>query len=167
MEVRTPAVSRRPQHSRRQGRIAAVLFPRLRLRVVATYASAAALAIAAGLFAASPANAAFSGATLLNRLSNTCLDVQGGVSTAGTPVMISTCNGAASQRFTTTTANQVQVTIGGVTNCLDANASGTANGTKVIIWPCHGGTNQQWTLGADNSIHGVASGRCIDIFANA
>jgi hypothetical protein len=144
-----------------------VLFPRLRLRVVATYASAAALAIAAGLFAASPANAAFSGATLLNRLSNTCLDVQGGVSTAGTPVMISTCNGAASQRFTTTTANQVQVTIGGVTNCLDANASGTANGTKVIIWPCHGGTNQQWTLGADNSIHGVASGRCIDIFANA
>jgi hypothetical protein len=141
--------------------------PRFRLRTITTCAAAILLLTAGGLFAASPAQAAFSGATLLNKLSNTCLDVQGGVSTAGTAVVISTCTGAASQRFTTTATNQVQVTIGGVTNCLDANASGIVNGTKVIIWPCHAGTNQQWTLGADNSIHGVASGRCIDIFGNA
>jgi hypothetical protein len=148
-------------------RISAAIPARFRLRPLATYAAAILLLTAGGLISASPAQAAFSGATLLNRLSSSCLDVRGGVSTAGTQVEINTCTGAASQRFTTTATNQVQVTIGGVTNCLDANASGTVNGTRVIIWPCHGGTNQQWTLGADNSIHGVVSGRCIDINANA
>ncbi|MDQ1654660.1 MAG: hypothetical protein QOI35_3860 [Cryptosporangiaceae bacterium] len=138
-----------------------------RLRTYATYATAVLAVATAGVLAAVPAQAALSGATLTNKLSSSCLSVRGGVSTAGTAVEINTCGGTESQKFTTTTANQLQVTIGGVTSCLDANASGTANGTKLIIWPCHTGTNQQWTVGTDNSIHGVASGRCVDINANA
>jgi hypothetical protein len=140
---------------------------RFRLRTIATYAAAILLVATAALLASAPAQAAFTSATLLNKLSNTCLDVHGSASTAGTAVEISTCTGAANQKFTTTSTGQIQVTIGGVTNCLDANGSQTGNGTKVIIWPCHSGTNQQWTHNADNSIRGVASGRCIDISGSA
>jgi chitinase len=130
--------------------------------------AAAALMVVAGVtIAATPAQAAFTGAPLLNKLSNTCLDVHGATSTAGNAVEIFTCNGGANQKFTTTSSGQIQVTIGGVTNCLDAYNGNTGNGTKIIIWPCHAGTNQQWTQNADNSIRGVASGRCIDIYGSA
>jgi hypothetical protein len=166
MEAAAPAVSRRPPPStRRHGRAGA---PKpFRVRTIAGYATAILLVAAVGLLASSPAQAAFSGARLLNKLSNTCMDVHGNVSTAGAVVEINTCSSGASQKFTTTSSGQIQVTIGGVTNCLDAYNGDTGNGTKIIIWPCHTGTNQQWTLGADNSIKGVASGRCIDIYGSA
>jgi hypothetical protein len=141
--------------------------PHSPLRRLATYAATFLLVATAGVLVAAPAQAAFTGATLLNKLSSTCLDVHGSASTAGTAVEISTCSGAANQKFTTTASNQIQVTIGGVTNCLDAYNGDTGNGTKIIIWPCHAGTNQQWTHNADNSIRGVASGRCIDIYGSA
>jgi chitosanase len=130
--------------------------------------AATAIAVATVGFIATPADAAFTSAPLVNKRSNTCLNVRGGASTAGTAVDISTCtSGAANQKFSTTSGNQIQVTIGGVTRCLDANGSQTGNGTKIIIWSCHSGTNQQWTHNADNSIRGVASGRCIDINGSA
>jgi chitinase len=119
--------------------------------------------VAATVVVATPAQAAFTGATLLNKLSKTCLTVRGSASAAGTAVEITTCAGTPNQKFTTTSSGQIQVTIGSVTNCLDASSSGTANGTKLIIWPCHSGTNQRWTHNADNSLRGVASGRCVDI----
>jgi chitosanase len=135
------------------------------LRAVAL--SAVAVAVAAVALVASPAEAAFTSVPLVNKLSNTCLDVHGGSNTPGTAVEIFTCGGGANQRFTTTSSGQIQVTVGGAVRCLDANASGTGNGTKIIIWTCHSGTNQRWTHNADNSIRGVASGRCIDIYGSA
>jgi hypothetical protein len=142
--------------------------PKQRIRPLAAYAGAVVLVVAGGLLASpAPAQAAFNGASLLNKLSNSCMSVRGNVSTAGTPVEITTCTGAANQKFTTTASGQIQVTIGGVTNCLDADGANTGNNTRIIIWPCHTGTNQQWVHNADNSLRGVASGRCIDIFGSA
>jgi hypothetical protein len=138
-----------------------------RIRRTATQAAVAALVLAGsligGLLVAAPAQAAFTAATLLNSKSATCMDVKGGVSTAGTAVQISTCTGAAGQKFTTTSAGEIRVTIGSVTQCLDPNGGATANGTKLIIWPCTGGNNQKWTQQGNNSFIGTKSGRCLDI----
>ncbi|GAB3809584.1 non-reducing end alpha-L-arabinofuranosidase family hydrolase [Micromonospora zhanjiangensis] len=48
--------------------------------------------------------------------------------------------------------------------CLDANGAGTANGTAVIIWDCNGQANQQWNINSNNTISGVQSGRCLDVW---
>jgi chitosanase len=134
---------------------------------IAAYLAAAVLATAGGIIVGlMPADAALTSSPLVNKLSNTCLDVHGASSTPGSALEIFTCNGGANQKFTAT-GGRIQVTIGGVTNCLDAYNGNTGNGTKIIIWPCHSGTNQQWTIGADNSIKGAASGRCIDIYGSA
>jgi hypothetical protein len=91
------------------------------------------------------------------------MDVKDGSNAAGTAVQISTCNGGQNQKFTSTAAGELQVTISGQTRCLDAYDSQTSNNTKIIIWPCHGGTNQKWTLAANGEIRGSASNRCLDI----
>ncbi len=132
-------------------------------RRMAAYAAAVLLVATGGLLITTPAQAEFTGATLVNGLSNTCMDVRGWSNAPGTPVEIWTCHGGDNQKFTTTGDGQIQVTINGVTNCLDADGWGTGNGTRIIIWTCHGGSNQQWTHNGDNSLRGVGSGRCIDL----
>jgi O-glycosyl hydrolase len=99
---------------------------------------------------------------LVNPVSGRCLDVTGNAGADGTPVELWSCNGGANQQWTATSANELRVTIGGVTKCLDASGQGTADGTKVIIWACTGGANQKWNLGADQTVVGVASGKCLD-----
>jgi predicted chitinase len=112
---------------------------------------------------ATPAQAAFSGATLVNKLSGSCMTARASSTTPGTPVVIRDCLGVESQKWTTTTAGEVRVTIAGVTRCLDASAGGTANGTKMIIWNCQNSGNQKFTQNANNSITATKSGRCLDI----
>jgi chitinase len=133
------------------------------IRRIAAIAVTAGVTAVAGLVAATPAQAAFTGATLLNKRSSTCMTVKGGVATVGTAVTIRDCDTSTSQKWTTTTAGEIRVTIGGVTRCLDAYDGGTANGTKLIIWNCQGSGNQKFTHNADNSIRATASGRCLDI----
>jgi predicted chitinase len=128
---------------------------------IATIAAVA--LVAAGIVIAAPAEAAFSGTTLVNGRSGSCLDVRGASNAPGTAVQIAACTGAESQRFTTTAASEVRVTIGGVARCLDASGGGTANGNPVIIWTCQGSGNQRWTHNANNSITNTKSGRCLDI----
>ncbi|WFE39341.1 RICIN domain-containing protein [Micromonospora sp. WMMD998] len=91
--------------------------------------------------------------------SGRCLDVPNGSATNGTQVQLYDCWGGTPQRWTYTSAKQLQV-LGN--KCLDANGRGTANGTSVIIWDCNGQSNQQWNLNANGTITGVQSGRCLD-----
>ena len=91
--------------------------------------------------------------------SGRCLDVPNGSTTNGTAVQLYDCWGGTMQRWTYTSAKQLQV-LGN--KCLDANGRGTANGTSVIIWDCNGQPNQQWNLNANGTISGVQSGRCLD-----
>ncbi|MDO3684936.1 RICIN domain-containing protein [Micromonospora sp. C28ISP2-4] len=91
--------------------------------------------------------------------SGRCLDVPNGSTTNGTAVQLYDCWGGTMQRWTYTSAKQLQV-LGD--KCLDASGRGTANGTSVIVWDCNGQPNQQWNLNADGTISGVQSGRCLD-----
>nr|WP_237557809.1 ricin-type beta-trefoil lectin domain protein [Streptomyces sp. SID5470] len=54
----------------------------------------------------------------------------------GTLAGIWDCNGAANQRFTSTSAGELRV-YGGA-KCLDVVGAATANGTAVNIWDCNG-----------------------------
>jgi hypothetical protein len=74
-------------------------------------------------------------------------------------VQLYDCSGGTNQRWTYTSAKQLQVY---GNKCLDAYAKGTVNGTAVAIWDCNGGTNQQWNVNSNGTISGVQSGLCLD-----
>jgi predicted chitinase len=131
---------------------------RSRLAAVATV-----LMVAGILTHAAPAQAAFSGATLVNQRAGICMTARASSTTPGTPVVIRDCLGVESQKWTTTTAGEIRVTISGVTRCLDAFDGGTANGTKLIIWNCQNSGNQKFVHNGNNSISATRSGRCLDI----
>jgi chitinase len=137
---------------------------RSRLRGLAVIAAVTSLTATAALIAvASPAQAAFTAKTLVNKLSSKCMTVKGGVATAGTAVTITDCGSSASQQWSTTTAGEVRVSINGATLCLDANGGATANGTKFIVWTCTSGPNQKFVQNANNSLTHTKSGRCLDV----
>jgi hypothetical protein len=140
---------------------------RIRLRHALAVSSAAVVVVAATIALAPNAGAAINSSTLVNPISNKCLDVTDVRNDGGAPLQIWDCHGGENQRFTSTAAGELRVTIRGVTMCLDAAGGSTADGTSVIIWPCHGGTNQKWNLNADNTITGVQSGKCMDVTGNS
>ncbi|NJP48407.1 glycoside hydrolase family 27 protein [Actinacidiphila epipremni] len=76
-----------------------------------------------------------------------CLDVPNSTTTAGTQVEIWSCNGAANQTWTHTSANQLTGYSGGSQMCLDADNNQTVPGTKVQIRYCNGQSSQKWVLG--------------------
>jgi O-glycosyl hydrolase len=91
--------------------------------------------------------------------SGRCLDDTGNPAN-GVQVYIWDCtSGNANQRFSYTSASQLQI----AGKCLDANGQGTTNGTKVILWTCNGQANQQWKLNVNGTITGVQSGLCLDV----
>ncbi|HJP74701.1 MAG TPA: ricin-type beta-trefoil lectin domain protein, partial [Pseudonocardiaceae bacterium] len=92
-----------------------------------------------------------------------CLDDPNSTTTLGTQQRIWDCDGGASQTWTHTAANQLTLTVGGMTLCLDANNNQTAPGTAVQTWSCDGGANQQWQLNANGTVTGVQSGLCLDV----
>src|SRR6266508_4646888 len=140
----------------------------IRLRKVLSVATAGAVVVTAAVILMRPAEAAITSSQLVNPISGKCLDVTGNSNANGTQVEIWTCktSGADNQKWTSTSAGELRVTIGGVTKCLDAFNNQTANGTKIEIWSCNGGANQKWTLTSDSTIVGVQSGKCLDIFGN-
>ncbi|WFE36137.1 arabinofuranosidase catalytic domain-containing protein [Micromonospora sp. WMMD975] len=91
--------------------------------------------------------------------SGRCVDVPNGTTTNGTQTQLYDCHGGTMQRWTYTSARQLQV-FGN--KCLDANGQGTSNGTAVIIWDCHGQANQQWNVNSNGTITGQQSGLCLD-----
>jgi chitinase len=141
---------------------------RFRLRTPLVLAAATTLAATVALTAvASPAQAAFSGQNLVNQRSASCLATAGGSGAEGTNVQIAACGSGDSLKWSTTTAGEVRVTVGGTTTCLDANGGATANGTRIIIWGCTGGPNQKWVQSSTNSLKHTKSGRCLDILGGA
>src|SRR4051794_6022224 len=100
----------------------------------------ATVAVAATLVLVPGAHAAITASTLVNPVSGKCLDV------AGTQVDISTCTGGANQAWTSTSANELRVTVGGTTKCLDATGGGTGNGTHLVVSSCSGAASQKWNL---------------------
>ncbi|GAB4004866.1 hypothetical protein GCM10029992_51090 [Glycomyces albus] len=92
-----------------------------------------------------------------------CLDVPNSSSTNGTRLQLWDCNGGANQRFTRTSAGELEV--GG--KCLDASGWGTDEGTEVVIWECTGGSNQQWNVNSNGTITNAFNGLCLDATGGA
>src|SRR2546430_15174449 len=134
---------------------------RIGLRHGLALAGATAAALAATLVLVSGARAAITAGPLVNPISGRCLDV------AGTQVDISTCTGGANQAWTSPSANELRVTIGGRTSCLAASGAGTGNGTHLVIAGCSGAASQKWNLKSNGTITGVPSGKCVDVRGNA
>jgi cytochrome c len=86
-----------------------------------------------------------------------CLDVQGGSSADGTPVILWSCHGRENQRWEV--SNGAIKGNGG--KCLDVKGGVAADGTSVILWPCHGGENQRWEV-INGAIKGIG-GKCLDV----
>jgi hypothetical protein len=92
-------------------------------------------------------------------LASKCLDVLTG-GTGNPRVVLSTCTGSASQRWT---LNNGALTSGG--RCADASGAGTANGTPIISFACNGQANQQWIL-VGTQLRNGNSGTCLDVPAS-
>jgi hypothetical protein len=130
----------------------------------ATENSVQANIVAAG-YSSSGSTGGQSNVEVVGGQSGRCLDVPNGVTTNGTQVQLYDCWGGAPQRWTYTSAKQLQVN--GSNKCLDANNQGTANGTAAVVWDCNGQTNQQWNVNSNGTITGVQSGLCLDANAKA
>ncbi|HEV2450328.1 MAG TPA: ricin-type beta-trefoil lectin domain protein [Streptosporangiaceae bacterium] len=81
------------------------------------------------------------------RINGLCLDTQGGGTASGTPIILNTCNGGASQQWkpgSTYTLVQQASNL-----CLTDPGSNTANGTQLQISACSSSaTNLKWRLPA-------------------
>ncbi|MFJ9023679.1 DddA-like double-stranded DNA deaminase toxin [Streptomyces sp. NPDC102259] len=99
-------------------------------------------------------------------LANKCLDLAGGLTTAGTPLQLYTCNGSKAQKLRIDAASSATPSTGALKvlgKCVVPKDSGTANGTPVVIADCTGATAQQWTATSTGTLKHVSSGRCLDV----
>ena len=82
-----------------------------------------------------------------------CVDVNGGSSADGTPLVIWTCNTGTNQQWT-----REGSTWRSLGKCM--TAAGTADGSAVQLSTCNGAAAQNWTTGSAGSL--VNAGKCLD-----
>ena len=99
----------------------------------------------------------FNAEALLNPISGRCVDVMGGKTDPGTPVVLFDCHGKDNQRWNLAADGTVRGLAG---MCLDT-LGGETSGTPVGIVACNGRKNQWWMLHADGSLRG-AGGQCLE-----
>ncbi|MFI1356945.1 ricin-type beta-trefoil lectin domain protein [Streptomyces sp. NPDC020898] len=101
-------------------------------------------------------------------LADKCLDVQSGVTTAGTPVQLYDCNGTKAQKFRIdAAAGSSDPSTGALKvlgKCVVPSGGGTANGTAAVLAECDGSAGQQWTtVSTGHKLKHVSSGKCLDV----
>ena len=92
-------------------------------------------------------------------LSGLCLANQNSLNTAGNPIGVTGCNGAAGQQWSPYTDGTLR-TQGG---CLDVVSAGTSSGTNVDWYPCNGTAAQNWTHQANGELVNPSSGLCLTV----
>ena len=100
--------------------------------------------------------------------SQKCLDVTGGSTQDGTPIIQWQCHGGDNQAWSIEPVAEgySRLVSGHSGQCLDVSDASTEDGAPIIQWPCHGGANQQWRLEAvGEGYRFVArhSGKCLDV----
>ncbi|MEU9435869.1 ricin-type beta-trefoil lectin domain protein [Streptomyces sp. NPDC048252] len=106
------------------------------------------------------------GAGAWKGLANKCLDLAGGLTTAGTPLQLYTCNGSKAQKLRiapTSSADPSTGALKALGKCVVPKDGGTANGTLVVIADCTGAAAQQWTATSTGTLKHVSSGKCLDV----
>src|SRR6266516_7736064 len=86
-----------------------------------------------------------------------CLDNNGGRTTDGNPVVLSTCDGSAEQQWTL----QGDGTIRNQGHCLAVQHAGTTSMTPVWLYTCDGGPAQLWRTGSNHAVVNPNSGLCL------
>jgi hypothetical protein len=110
--------------------------------------------------------------TAVNQNGGNCMDVSGGGTGDGVPIIQWSCHGGANQSFTFTpvAGTTDQYTIGTAAGgCVDVSEISTADNAAIHQWTCHGGDNQKWQLlpvnvaGSDKTftLRAVHSGKCL------
>jgi hypothetical protein len=80
------------------------------------------------------------------QINGLCLDTSDGGTTAGTAVVVNTCDGSSTQVWTWASGSSHTLVNKGANECLNDPSSDTANGTKLQIWTCSSTTSEQWRL---------------------
>ncbi|WP_228022651.1 ricin-type beta-trefoil lectin domain protein [Streptomyces acidicola] len=100
-------------------------------------------------------------------LAKKCLDVQGGLTTAGTPLQLYSCNGSKAQQLRIdAVAGSSDPSTGALKvlgKCAVPSGGGSANGTAVVLAECTGAAGQQWKATSTGTLQHVSSGKCLDV----
>ncbi|HSR99153.1 MAG TPA: GH92 family glycosyl hydrolase [Kofleriaceae bacterium] len=92
-------------------------------------------------------------------LAGKCVNNSGGSTADGSPIQLSTCNGAAAQQWQVPGDGTLR-TAG---KCMDVASSGTANGTRIQLFTCNNSGAQQWSWNSTTrALMNPQSGRCLD-----
>ena len=85
---------------------------------------------------------------LVNRRSNKVIDVSGGSTANGAPLVQWSYNGADSQKWDLASLGSGQYSFTGVASgdVIDVSGGSTADRARLIIWPYSGANNQRWTV---------------------
>ncbi|MEU5529705.1 RICIN domain-containing protein [Micromonospora chersina] len=97
--------------------------------------------------------------TVVNPVSNRCLDVSGGRTADGTRTQSWDCLNNAAQKWRWSGGSLVNPNSG---KCLDVAGGSTADGAEVRLWPCLGNGAQQWVAQPNGNLVNPASGKCLD-----
>ena len=106
---------------------------------------------------------------IVSRHSGKCLDVAGGSTVPGAPVLQWSCHGGANQQWRLEPAGggAMRIISRHSGQALDVAGGSTVDGAAILQWPVHGGDNQAWTLepAADGYVRLVVrhSGKAMDV----
>ncbi|MGN6721436.1 MAG: choice-of-anchor D domain-containing protein [Marmoricola sp.] len=90
-----------------------------------------------------------------------CADVRGTTTASGTPVVLYTCNGAASERWTLLATK----TIRALGECLTMTRGARVNGARVELLTCGGTAAQVWLPLGAGRIENPESGKCLAVLS--
>ncbi|MEU4157363.1 RICIN domain-containing protein [Actinoplanes sp. NPDC026670] len=100
------------------------------------------------------------GATMLqSNFSGRCIDIPGGVPTAGVVLQTWDCNGTAAQKWTF----EADGTVRAMGKCMDPAGGALTNNTPIQLADCNANPVQRFTLTSARTLQNVSSGRCVDI----
>ena len=118
-----------------------------------TLLSAAAIATAAGLAVASPAQAEDQIVKLVSVENGKCLQPINGSPNQGDAIVQQPCNGSVAQQWTVTFVSSTKVHLVNRSShlCLDARGKAT-NGTPIQQWTCNSISNENWNFGITNNL---------------
>jgi hypothetical protein len=118
-----------------------------------TLLSATAITTAAGLAAASPAQAENPIVKLVSVGYAKCLQPVNGSTDQGAAIVQEPCNGSVAQQWTVKGVSSTKVHLVNRSSnlCLDARGKAT-NGTPIQQWTCNSISNENWSFGITNNL---------------
>jgi hypothetical protein len=89
-----------------------------------------------------------------------CLELRGGVTANGTPVIMTNCSGTTRQQWSIGSAGEIRYGALTSNKCVTVRGGGSSNGTPLEISDCNGSSSQRFTYASHNIQFG---GKCLDV----